>query len=190
MGFIKTALKWILIAFVVIVFLGIIFGGSDDQATTSKDTVVVQPTETKPAEATQTEPVEKVYAIGDRVTTGEMAYIVTGMKTATSVGSADFGAKPDGIFMIIDMKIENLGKESKTIDSSYMKLIDSQGREFDTDNEAWAYLENNIFLKQVQPGLPTSGQVVFDVPKGETFSLRVSGSFWGGDEQLIAVGNT
>ncbi|MGB3907581.1 MAG: DUF4352 domain-containing protein [Methanomethylovorans sp.] len=190
MGFIKTALKWILIAFVVIVFLGIIFGGSDDQATTSKDTVVVQPTETKPAEATQTKPVEKVYAIGDRVEVGELAYTITGMRTAPMVGSNDFGARADGIFMIVDMKIENIGEESKTIDSSMMKAIDSQSRTFDSDNEAWAYLENNLFLKQVQPGLPATGQIVFDVPQGEAFSVEVSGGMWSGDKQLIAVGNT
>lgn len=182
MGLIKTALKLILVVFVVLVLLGIFLSGSDDPVNTSKDTVAVQPTETQP--------VVKAYAIGDRVEVGELAYTITGMRTAPMVGSNDFGARADGIFMIVDMTVENLGKESKTIDSSMMKAIDSQSRTFDSDTEAWAYLENNLFLKQVQPGLPAKGQVVFDVPKGEAFSVEVSGGMWSGDKQLISVGNT
>lgn len=137
--------------------------------------------ETQPVTATQ-------YKIGDRVVSGDVAYTVTGVKTATSLGDQYFNTVADGVFLIIDMKIENLGKESKTIGSSYMKIIDSQGREFDSDDDAWAHLENNILIKQIQPGLPTSGQVVFDVPPGEIFNLQVSGSLWGGDEQLIVLG--
>jgi len=51
---------------------------------------------------------------------------------------------------------ENLGKQSTTIDSSFMKIIDSQQREFSSDSKSWIYLKDNIFLKQVQPGLPTT----------------------------------
>lgn len=180
-------LKGVLIIVGVLVLLALLGGSPQEQTTTTTETKTTTTTEQPAA----TEPVAtKQYGIGDRVEVGELAYTITGMRTAPLVGSNDFGARADGIFMIVDMKIENLGKESKTIDSSMMKAIDSQSRTFDSDNEAWAYLENNLFLKQVQPGLPASGQVVFDVPQGESFSVEVSGGMWSGKKQLIAVGNT
>lgn len=178
-------LKVILAIVVLLVLLALLGGSPEEQTTTTTQTKTTTTTEQPAAPVAA-----KQYAIGDRVEVGELAYTITGMRTAPLVGSNDFGARADGIFMIVDMKIENLGKESKTISSSMMKAIDSQGRTFDSDNEAWAYLENNLFLKQAQPGLPVTGQVVFDVPAGETFSVEVSSGAWSSDRQLIAVGNT
>ncbi len=178
----------IILAIVVLLVLFALLGGSPEEQKTTTTNTETKTTATAEQPAAQV--VVNQYAIGDRVEVGELAYTITGMRTAPLVGSNDFGARADGIFMLVDMKIENLGKESTTISSSMMKAIDSQGRTFDSDNEAWAYLENNLFLKQAQPGLPVTGQVVFDVPAGETFSVEVSGSAWSSDRQLIAVGNT
>jgi hypothetical protein len=81
-------------------------------------------------------------------------------------------------------------KQSTTIDSSFMKIIDSQQREFSSDSKSWIYLKDNIFLKQVQPGLPTKGEVIFDVPKGITCNMQVTDSIWGVNTALIALGHT
>ncbi len=50
MGMIKSAVKWILIAFVVLIVLGVLFGGSDNQTTTEqKKSTTNTTTDTQPA---------------------------------------------------------------------------------------------------------------------------------------------
>lgn len=95
----------------------------------------------------------------------------------------------DGVFLMVELEVENLGDETKTLSSSYVKAIDSQGRTFEYDNDAWIYLEDSLLLKQIQPGLPTKGETIFDVPEGESFFIEVSSGLWG-EKELIAVGNT
>lgn len=179
----------------LLVVVAALFAPSDNVSTAVTDEKMNSPVEGVAAEETQQAPetaakTATVYSIGDRVVCGDLAYTVTDMTTAGGIGGSEFGAKPDGIFMIVTLQIDNLGKETKTVDSSYVKAIDSQGRTFESDNEAWAYLEDNLFFKQVQPGLPAKGQIVFDVPKGESFNLQVTDSIFGGNEELIAVGST
>jgi hypothetical protein len=170
------------------VLLGIFLGGPSDQPTKSTDQ---QQQTTEQAKETPTkEPQSEVYSVGDRVVVGDIAYTVTNARMASSIGDSTFGDQADGIFVIVDMKLENLGKETITMSSSYVKAIDSQGRVFESDSGAWIYLEDNLLLKQLQPGLPTNGQAVFDVPTGETIMLKVAGSFWGGDEKIIVLGKT
>lgn len=87
------------------------------------------------------------------------------------------------------MNIENKGKESVEILSDYFTLIDSQGREFDTDNNAWIYLKENVFLKQLQPSLPTGGQIIFDLPKhDETYTLEITGGLFSFDQKYVLLG--
>lgn len=188
MGLVKIILKWLLIMFVVLVLLGIFLGEPSDQPTKSTDQ---QQQTTEQAKETPTkEPQSEVYSVGDRVVVGDIAYTVTNARMASSIGDSTFGDQADGVFVIVDMKLENLGKETITMSSSYVKAIDSQDRVFESDSGAWIYLEDNLLLKQLQPGLPTSGQAVFDVPTGETIMLKVAGSFWGGDEKIIVLGKT
>ena len=95
-------------------------------------------------EKTEITPTPTIYNIGDRVVVGDMAYTVTNVRKANSVGDKYLGDEADGIFVIINMKIENLGKESKTISTSYVQIVDSQGRTFDSDSRSWIYLKDNI----------------------------------------------
>ncbi|WP_298684928.1 DUF4352 domain-containing protein [uncultured Methanomethylovorans sp.] len=191
MGLIKKALIAIIVIFVGLVLLGALLGGNSDQpaqSTTQSTDTATQPAATEePAAAPQ----PKVYSIGERAVVGDTAYTVKTVRTASSVGSSDFGAKADGVFLVIELEAENLGTESATLYSTNVKAVDSQGRTFDSDSEADMYLENSIFLKQIQPGLPTTGQIAFDVPKGETFTLELTSGFWDTANTIsIAVGNT
>ena len=129
------------------------------------------------------------YSIGDRVVVKDIAYTVNSAHTQSSVGSQNFGNTADGIFVIVDLTIENVGTESKDISSSFFKILDSNNRVFESDNEAWVYLDDNILFKQIQPGLPTKGQAIFDVPKNSNIFLQVSGSIWDTETVLISLGN-
>lgn len=133
---------------------------------------------------------QTTYSKGDKVIVGDIAYTLNSAGTVTSVGNSYFSEEADGIFIIVDITIENIGDKSIDISSNYINVVDSQGRTFESDAAANMYLEDNLIFKQLQPGLPTSGKVVFDVPVGESFMLEVTDSLWGSNKKYITLGTT
>jgi hypothetical protein len=93
-----------------------------------------------------------------------------------------------GIYVLVTMTIENTGKESSTMSTNDVKIIDSEGRTFESDTQAWAALKDNILLKQIQPGLPVTGETVFDVPKGIDATLQVTDGGWTTEPVNITLG--
>lgn len=173
-------IKWVLITISLLLLLAVLLGDIP-MGPTFKPTF--QEVEDDP------DPQPVIYSIGDRVVAGDIAYTVTNVRTVGAVGNYGMGEKADGVFLMVELVVENLGDETETMSSSYVKAIDSQGRSFEYGNDAWVYLEDSLLLKQIQPGLPTKGETIFDVPKGESFFVEVSSGLWG-EKKLIAVGNT
>lgn len=137
-----------------------------------------------------TETQSQYYSIGDKVTVGDITYIVNDVSSTSAVGNSFASEEADGIYLIVDLTIENNGDESTNLYSSYVQVVDSQGRIFESDSIAAIYLEDNLAFKQLQPGLPTSGTAIFDVPTGESFVLEVTDSLWGTNTKYITLGST
>lgn len=114
---------------------------------------------------------EKVTSkIGEQVQSGDLAFTVNGVKEYQSLGNSFTSKDAQGVFKVVSLKIENVGKETKTIDSSMIKLMDSEGRTFERsiDGQTAKGLSQgqvDLFLQQVQPGLSVNGEIVFDVPE-------------------------
>ena len=89
-----------------------------------------------------------------------------------------FGEKADGIFIILDVEVENTGKSAKYLMDSYLKLVDEQGREFSPNSVAAIYLKpqgSALMFEQVNPGITKKGKIVFDVPAGlKVANIRIS----------------
>lgn len=67
----------------------------------------------------QSQKQEKVTAkIGEQVQSGDLAFTVNGVKEFKSLGNSFTQKDSQGIFKVVSLKIENVGKETKTIDSS------------------------------------------------------------------------
>lgn len=191
-------LKGIIILLGIVLLIGI-FGGSSNNADPSyKAPAETQTVGSSASQAEASAPAATeaeqttIYAIGDRVVSGNIAYTVTNVATSPTLSNEYSSTSADGIFVIVDMDLENVGKETFTMTSGNVKLMDDQGRIFESDTDSWMYIDtdDNILLKQLQPGLKTSGQAIYDVPTGGGYGALVSGSLWGGDEQLIALGKT
>jgi cytoskeletal protein RodZ len=194
-------IKIILGVFVLLVIVGLFGSGGnntsndstsnqvgssgDNTSNVNTSNQVQEPATTSEAAVKQT---PETYKVGDRVVVGERAYTITDVRTASSVGDGFTKQTATGIFVIVTMNVENIGKESATMSSTDVKIIDSEGRTFESDTEAWIALKENILLKQIQPGLPVVGQTIFDVPKGITANLQVSSGIWGTDTKLISLG--
>ena len=115
----------------------------------------------------------KTGKIGQTVADGDLAFTVNSISTASSVGNSYVAKTAQGIYYIITIKIDNNGKDTKTINASDFNVVDSQGRKFDYSNDGQLAMEEStgttdLFLQQVQPGLSVTGKIIFDVPKDAT----------------------
>jgi len=138
-----------------------------------------------------TEP--EAYYAGDKVEVGNFAYIINSYYTTDKIGQdlmgTFMGEKADGIFLVIDVTIENIAKESKTIWASNVQVVDDQDRTFEHDTTAEIYLEDDqgFSFEQMQPGLPKTGKIVFDVPKDIKGNLKISAdSMWSDEFKYVS----
>ena len=78
----------------------------------------------------------------------------------------------DGTYLIIQVEVENVGKQAEHFDNSFMKLLDIKGREFISDDSATAAYNGQSFAlfsgfgDTINPGIIKKGYVVFDIPEG------------------------
>ena len=123
------------------------------------------------------------YKIGDNIKVGNFEYIIDSYKFTSTIGDEFMQTKADGIYLIVDLRIKNISKETRTVDNSLFCLFDSHGNKFETSNEGTTALEMNsgksLFLKEIHPNISTSGKLVFEVPTQEDhYLLQVTGGFW------------
>lgn len=128
------------------------------------------------------------YNIGDKVVVGNLTYTVNKIEKAEYVGNQYGSVRANGIFVVVDMTIENNGKEPTTISPDYAKIISPQGRTYNNDQINSVYLNSNILVKQIQPQQLVSGQALYDIRRGITCNLQVTDNPEGGNTQLIALG--
>jgi len=167
---------------VVIILFGIYVVNSplSDLSAPSTDILATdEASEIPKAESVKEVEVPKVYNFGDQVIVSDFAYTIHSMDVKNEIGVylfGDFmGAKPDGVFVILDVTIENIGKESKYILGSNIKIIDEEERRYNHDASAEIYLEEKAFsFVQMQPGLPKRGSIVFDVPQDIMGLIEIS----------------
>ena len=136
----------------------------------------------KRAEIVAKVPETKNYALGEEIQAGDFKWKVIDFTTTQEIGEeffdSFFGVKADGVFVIIDVEVENTGDSAKLLSDSFVKLVDEKGREFSSDSAAAFYLKpqgSALFFEQLNPGITKKGKVVFDVPHDlKVISLRIS----------------
>lgn len=78
----------------------------------------------------------------------------------------------EGVFVIVNLTVENLGDESRDFSSEYVQLMDSQKRSF-KQNPNTRTVPGRLSTDQLQPGMPKTGVMVFDVRAGERYTIKV-----------------
>lgn len=128
--------------------------------------------------------------IGERAVVDNLAYVVNSAVKMDSIKSENaslvslLSSSPsdevtaEGVFIVINLTIENIGNESKNLYISRLNIVDSLGRKFSSLGKAESAYGGKIdFGKQLQPGLPVHGTKVFDIPKNSTgLKLEVGSS--------------
>ena len=157
--FYKRWWVWVIaIIFVIIVSSS----GGDDKSNTS----------TSGEEGSKTQAVSKTeqsYGLKQEAPAGDLIFTANSVTKKKTIGSSVFAkTSQSGTFVIVNMTLANKGKETLTTDSSLFELMDSEGRTFENSRDGQAAVmlggNDNFFLKQVQPGLSATGDVVFEVP--------------------------
>lgn len=105
--------------------------------------------------------------VGTPVRDGKFEFVVTGLEQgATTVGDGFWREAALGEFVIVRVTVTNVGDEARRFSGSNQKLIDEQGREFESSFAANAALNDRIYGQELNPGLGIAAVLVFDVPPG------------------------
>ncbi|MHB0977237.1 MAG: DUF4352 domain-containing protein [Candidatus Aquicultorales bacterium] len=73
--------------------------------------------------------------------------------------------KPDGVFVILELKAELTGSESDIVDARQFAILDYKGKAYQSTSKFSIYSDiDSIYLKQVTPDAPVTGKVIFDLP--------------------------
>lgn len=172
-------------------------GGSDDGGESESSG-----SDGSESESTGEEQQSVTHEIGESFTVGDGAqsiqYTVNDYSTIEDyIGSGpDLGSTPDGIFLVVNLDMENVGDESIDITTNFLKLVDQEDRTFDADTEAGIYAGQDsrisaepISFDQLQPGLSVTRSVVFDIPSGTyRFAAEPAGVFSSADTHYVPLG--
>jgi hypothetical protein len=178
-----------------VLIVGMIIGaasGGDDAGTaagTATDAASNAPAADKPkADKPEAGSAERPFKIGQTAKLEGTAYTVTGASTQHSVGG-EFGEQADGVFVVVDLTIENTKDETKTFMDTAAVFIAKDGTKYEGSDAALYLGDEALFLRDMQPDLATKGKLVFDVPPAKAAGgvLQVSDLF-GRGESHFALG--
>ena len=165
-------------------------GGGDPATTTTQPAGVS--TETKPASQPTrrppAKPAAKTPGIGTPVRDGKFQFTVLKVKPGPArVGSEYLGKTAQGQYVLVTVRVENIGDRQQMFDGSSQKGFDAQDRAFSADTEAGIYLgaASKSFLTQINPGNTVTGVIMFDIPKGASLSrLELHDSMFSGGVEV------
>ena len=164
--------KRFLLALALLVIFGIAVasnGGTNDATTNADATSKEAPAAGSAVEQEPVEEAEPIPGIGDKVRDGKFQFSVTKVKPGVAqIGGNDFGAKAQGQFVLVTVKVKNIGDEPQTLFGDNQTLF-IDGKKYSADTMAAIYLdESKSLMEEINPGNSLTGTIVFDVPKNAT----------------------
>ena len=133
------------------------------------------PTTQKPEPEPEPEPSQPTVKMGQNVRDDAYQFRVTKVSCGvTRVGNE----KAQGQFCLVKLRVKNVGDEPIHVTEENQALLDTKGREYSPDDEAWIYLDSDPWA-EINPGNSMTTTVPFDIPrKAKPDYLRLAG-FWG-----------
>lgn len=107
--------------------------------------------------------------IGGTVTDGNLAFTVTRVETAQTLGEGFMATEAQGKFVLVTLTVQNIGREAATFNAGPSQVAyDADGREYSTSADAIMSgnpSDMSSFLQQINPGATVEGRLVYDVPE-------------------------
>lgn len=175
---------------IVIAIIGALAGGGGEAPVQEQAQEQEQEQAEEQPEEAREEGGENTVTIGEPLTVGETAWIVTSAEQTTQL-TDELGETETGNFVVVDFEFTNNSPEAVTLDSGMLTLIDAEGREneVDTDRLFFVPAERNIIFEQVNPGVTQQGTVIFTVAEGATgFTLKLPGGFFASEVGYVDLG--
>lgn len=107
--------------------------------------------------------------VGTAVRDGDLSFTVTKVERKDRLGGKYINKDAQGEFVVIHLRVLNLGKKPASFTSTSQKLVDASGRQFEALASAALYAKDpgtSLLYERIGPGNHVEGVVVFDVPKG------------------------
>jgi hypothetical protein len=119
------------------------------------------------AESTAKREAVVVGKIGTPVNNAGMTYLVESASTKKELPGYVRAVKPKAgtVFILVNVELTNTKSESKTFLSNSAQFVGKNGAKYDTaDATVSADIDDNLIMQQVDPDVPTSGVLVYEVP--------------------------
>lgn len=191
--FLKIGCGSVVGLFVLLVLIGSLLGddNSNNPSNNSSDKAT-QSQENKKQEnkKQESEKKDKLVGISEELKVGDVVFKVNKIEEVNSISAANGYMKytPDAegaVFLKVNVTVKNTGKEMINTDSSFFKIITSDGVEYSPSTIIVADEEYFLF-EGINPGLAQTGNVVFEVPSGlKGLNLQVQTGFWGTEKGII-----
>ena len=94
--------------------------------------------------------------------------------------------RPDASYLFVQLTVRNDDTQARTI--APFKLIDENDAEYETSSKAWSVEGSIGALDSLNPSVKKEGYIVFDVPKGKHYRLKISGGYWSNEQALVDLG--
>jgi hypothetical protein len=208
---------WVIILGVLIL-IGIVAGGGSDSGDDNPDSGTEQAVQNAPppppSDTAEQEDAEPAAAddcgftatddctphvlMGKTVRVDAMIWRVDSVRVAQTIGDQQYGlgAKADGAFVIVKLRVRSDKDESATLSDDVVKL-ETHGNTYDPDNDgsvaAIGAGDEPFFLETIGPDSTERGTVVFDVPKkvlSQTVELRFGELGFGPTHGYIRIPNS
>lgn len=191
--FYKRVWFWVIAVIVVIIFAGAIGGGGDEGSASAGSTTSTEAgstTTSASAETTAAEAPAVSVGIRQPLTVGDLVFTVTEVATTDTLDF--YGDTKSGHWLVVNVNVANNSKEAVTIDSSYFKLLESDGTVYETDSDSIMYIdsEKSLFLEEINPKLSKDGQLLFAIPVSvdtNALTLQVQTGYFGTETGEISL---
>lgn len=126
---------------------------------------------------------ESVFYEGESVTVDHATYAVKDSGWATMLNMNPYLDKaPNANWLLVRIIVRNDDNKARLVHSFY--LFDENGAEYEESSERWR-VEGHFILEKLNPSVSNAGVLLFDVPKGHIYRLKLSGKY--GPEDKIFV---
>lgn len=140
------------------------------------------------SEAVEKKEETKFYNEGQEIKIGYTSYLVTKSWYAKELNddSGFLHEKPDGVFLLVQIKVTNKDKEARMI--APFKLVDQKNAEYESSSKGALNKKALGILNTLNPNVSKEGFLVFDLPKEKNnYKLKVSGGYWSNENALVTL---
>jgi len=126
------------------------------------------------------------YKVGDTIAVGYTGYKVVDVRWSDRLTDNPFlKTRANANYLVIKLGVANGDKQARMIPPFH--LVDENGAEYDASSQS-VYLSDAFpLLENLNPGVGKAGSIAFDVPRGHTYKLKLSGGYWSRDYAFVEL---